>query len=119
MPALTIVLSGMISADPHQGGASCHVLQYVLGVRALGHRVLLLEPIDAARLQPAGAALGESVNAGWFRQVVSEFGLDDWGALLLAGSRTTIGLSYARLCDIAGQADLLINISGMLADENL
>jgi hypothetical protein len=37
----------------------------------------------------------------------------------LAGSRSTVGLSYARLCDIAGEADLLINISGMLADENL
>jgi hypothetical protein len=119
MSALTIVLSGMISADPHQGGASCHVLQYALGLRALGHRVLLVEPIDPARLQPSWAALGDSVNAGWFRQVVSDFGLDDWGALLLAGSRTTVGLSYARLCDVAGQADLLINISGMLADENL
>jgi hypothetical protein len=116
---LTIILSGMISADPHQGGASWHVLQYALGLRALGHRVLLLEPLDRARLQPAGAALGDSVNAGWFRQVVSQFGLDEWASLLLAGSRSTVGLSYARLCDIAGQADLLINISGMLADENL
>jgi hypothetical protein len=119
MSALTIILSGMISADPHQGGACWHVLQYALGLRALGHRVLLVEPIDAARLQPAGAALGDSVNAAWFRQVVSDFGLDEWGALLLAGSPTTVGLSYARLCDIAGEADLLINISGMLADENL
>jgi len=119
MSSLTIIVSGMISADPHQGGATWAVLQYVLGLRALGHRVLLAEPIDAARLQPLGAALSDSVNAGYFRQVLFEFGLDDWGALLLAGSQSTVGLSYSRLCDITGEADLLINISGMLADENL
>lgn len=118
MTALTIVLSGMISADPHQGGATWAVLQYVLGLRAMGHRVLLVEPIDPARVQPSGAALSDSVNAAYFRQVVSDFELDDW-ALLLAGSRSTVGMSYERLCDIAGQADLLINISGMLADGNL
>lgn len=116
---LTIVLSGMISADPHQGGATWAVLQYALGLRALGHRVLLVEPLEPAQIRPSGAALGDSVNAAYFRQVVSDFGLDDWGALLLAGSRSTVGLSYERLCDVAGQADLLINISGMLADENL
>src|SRR5438876_681783 len=119
MSGLTIVLSGMIAADPHQGGATWTVLQYALGLRAMGHRVLLVEPIDVARLQPAGAALGESVNAAYFRQVVSDFGFDDSAALLLAGRRSTVGLSYDRLCDIAGQADLVINISGMLADENL
>jgi len=119
MPALTIVISGMISADPYQGGATWAVLQYVLGLRALGHRVLLIEPIDPARIQPTGAALCDSVNAGYFRQVVSDFGLDDWGALLLAGSRSTFGISYERVCDVAGEADLLINISGMLADERL
>jgi len=31
----------------------------------------------------------------------------------------TVGLSYAQLCDVVGRADLLLNISGMLADENL
>jgi hypothetical protein len=117
--ALTIILSGMISADPHQGGATWAVLQYALGLRALGHHVLFVEPIDPARIQPAGAALGDSVNAAYFRQVMSDFGLSDSAALLLARSRLTVGLSYAQLCDVVGRADLLLNISGMLADENL
>lgn len=119
MSQLTIVLSGMISADPYQGGATWAVLQYVLGLRALGHRVLLLEPIDSQRLQPSGSSLGDSANASYFRQVVSDFGLDGLAGLLLAGSRSTVGLSYAELCDVAQHADLLINISGMLTDETL
>ena len=33
---MRIVVSGMIAADPFQGGATWAVLQYVLGFRALG-----------------------------------------------------------------------------------
>src|SRR5207244_12558884 len=93
--------------------------QYVLGLRELGHRVLLVEPVKPAAVQPVGVALADSSNAGYFRQVIAEFGFEDQAALLLADSRTTVGLSYERLVEIARQADLLINISGMLTDENL
>ncbi len=116
---LNVVVGGMIAADPHQGGATWAVLQYVLGLRELGHRVLLVEPIKADSVLPAGIALADSINARYFRQVVAEFGLEDEAALLLAGSRMSVGLSYERLGEIARQADLLINISGMLTDENL
>ncbi len=109
----------MIAGDPYQGGATWAVLQYVLGLRELGHRVLLVEPIKPASIQPAGAALADSINARYFRQVVSEFGLEDEAALLLADSRTTVALSYERLSEITRQADLLVNISGMLTDERL
>src|SRR6188768_3862298 len=96
---LTIVLSGMIAADPHQGGATWSVLQYVLGLRALGHRVLLVEPIERDRLQPAGMRLGDSISARYFRQVVADFGLEDSAALLAVGSRETVGLPYERILD--------------------
>src|SRR5262249_2166367 len=61
----------------------------------------------------------DSANFAYFRRVATDFDLTDSAALLLAGSRSTVGLSYSRLREIAGEADLLINISGMLADENL
>ena len=60
---LNIVVSGMIAADPYQGGATWAVLQDVLGLRELGHRVLLVEPIKPASIQPSGAALADSINA--------------------------------------------------------
>jgi hypothetical protein len=116
---LTIVVSGMIAADPHQGGATWAVLQYVLGLQALGHRVFFVEPIAASRLTPAGASLASSTNAAYFRQVVSDFELTDHAALLLAGTRTTWGIDYNRLAAIARETDVLLNISGMLADDNL
>jgi hypothetical protein len=116
---LTIVVSGMIAGDPHQGGATWAVLQYVLGLRDLGHRVLLVEPIKPSQIAPCSAALDESINASYFRRVVAEFGLEDKAALLHTVSRSTVGMEYARLKQAVQGADLLLNISGMLADAEL
>ena len=44
-PKLTILFSGMIAGDPWQGGATWAVLQYVLGLRRLGHDVVIVEPV--------------------------------------------------------------------------
>jgi hypothetical protein len=118
-PSLTIVLSGMIAGDPHQGGATWAVLQYALGLQELGHRVLLIEPIDSSQVQPRDVALEESTNATYFQQVTSDFGLEDCAALHAVGSRTTVGLPYDRCLQMAAQADVLLNISGMLTDENI
>src|SRR5918997_1645094 len=87
-PKLTILLSGMIAAVPHQGGATWAVLQYLLGLKRLGHDVYFVDPVEEA-------------------------------ALLLAGTQQTVGLPYARLSELAPRTDVLINISGLLADEAL
>jgi hypothetical protein len=118
-PKLTILLSGMIAGDPYQGGATWAVLQYLLGFKRLGHAVYFIEPLKHKDMRPTGATLDGSVNAAYFRQVMEEFKLTESSALLLAGTRETVGLPYARLRDVARRADLLINISGLLADEEL
>ena len=116
---LTVVVSGMIAGDPHQGGATWAVLQYVLGFRRLGHDVYFVEPVVTSSLRPAGAALDSSENAAYFRRVVAEFGLERSAALLLAGSRQTVGLSHDELRSVGHRADVLVNISGMLTDDDL
>ena len=107
---LKILLSGMLAGHPHQGGATWAVLQYVAGLRSLGHEVVVVEPVEAGKLDPAG-------------EVGRYFGalplLDGAAALLAQGSRDTLGLPYQALERFASEADLLINISGMLRDERL
>jgi hypothetical protein len=107
MERLSIVVAGMVAGDPGQGGATWAVLQYVLGLRALGHRVLLVEPVD--RLDPA--------STRYFEDVVRRFELRDSAALALQGTRETVGVPYERLRAVAAGADLLINISGVLRDD--
>jgi hypothetical protein len=107
---LKILLSGMVAGDPRQGGASWAVLQYVAGLRALGHEVLLVEPVPPARLGCDGEV------AGYFEQLPL---LDGRAVLLGTGSEETVGLPFDALRAFAAETDLLLNISGMLRDERL
>src|SRR5881397_1830938 len=97
MERLKILLSGMVAGDPHQGGATWAVLQYLLGLRRLGHDVYLVEPVRPPALRPAGAALADSDNAAYFHRVAAEFGLEGHRALILEGTRETLGIPYDAL----------------------
>src|SRR4051812_7467738 len=114
-----ILFSGMAAADPHQGGATWAVLQYVLGLRELGHEVLFVEPMPERKALPIGATLETSSNGTYFQNVVEEFGLQGDAALLLSGTQKTLGLCYDELRRRARGCDLLINVSGMLNEPDL
>lgn len=117
---LTIVVAGTIASVPGHGGWTWVILQYLLGLRRLGHRVFFLDPIPPATLRKANSTLDESANAAYFSAVVRRFGLEGSSALLVTdAARDTLGLSYAEIVDIARGADVLINVSGVLRDEGL
>jgi hypothetical protein len=107
---LRILLSGMVAGDPHQGGASWAVLQYLAGLEELGHEVMLVEPVPAAALEPGGAVVA------YFESLPLPAGR---AALLGEGGEETVGVAYPRLLEFARGADLLLNVSGMLGDERL
>src|SRR2546425_8096435 len=100
MERLTILVSGMVAGVPGQGGATWAVLQYVLGLKRLGHDVYLVEPV-APQAVPA--------SAPYFQRVVSEFGIQATSTQLVQGKRETLGLSYERVLGIARRADVLLN----------
>ncbi len=116
---MKILLCGMIAGSPGQGGAVWAVLQYLLGLQKLGHDVFFLEPVRHDSLQPAGSSLQSSRNARYFRDVCSQFGLEGRAALFRAGSRDALGAEYRQLERVADNADLLLNLSGLLRDTNL
>jgi hypothetical protein len=104
---LNILVAASTSATPGQGGWTWAVLQYVLGLRQLGHRVLLLDVLPEAA-SPA--------SASEFHRTSSQFGLDGEVALLLHGTAQTVGVTYADVRDFARRSDLLLNLSGSLRD---
>jgi hypothetical protein len=106
---LRILLAGMVAGDPRQGGASWAVLQYVAGLSELGHEVVLVEPVAAEALEPAGGTVG------YFESLP----LLEGRAALLGDGRETVGMGYRELLEFARGADLLLNISGMLRDQPL
>jgi len=114
---LKIVVSGMIAGVPYQGGATWAVLQYLLGFKRLGHEVYFVEPLEKEALLPGATTLAQSENAEYFHRVMHEAGLNETSALLLERTQETVGLSYDSLERITADADLLVNISGMLRDQ--
>jgi hypothetical protein len=114
---MRIIFSGMIAGDPHHGGATWAVLQYVLGLQRLGHEVFFVEPVKVKSIH--GNSLTDSKNAAYFRSVMHDFGLENCSALLLEGGTQTVGLDHATLLSLAARTDVIFNISGMLADPAL
>ena len=109
MRPLSIVLAGMVAGQPGQGGAVWAVLQYALGLRALGHEVTLVEPVRTL-------ALGAE---RFFADIVRDFNLAGAAALVVEEEGRVIGLSRESLAARCRRADLLLNISGMLRDPGL
>src|SRR5262245_77238 len=114
----TILVAGPMAGDPYQGGASWSVLQYLLGLRELGHDVYFVEPLPGCKRCPA-ESLRTSKSASYFCHVMQKFGLQSRASLLLGEAGDTVGCSYEALRAIASRADLLINLSGVLSDSTL
>jgi hypothetical protein len=112
---MKIILGAVISMPPVSAGCAWNRLQYILGLRRLGHDVLFLEEVrpewsvDAAGQR---CAYADSENRRGFLDIMRQFDpLDHACQLYDAGAETT-GLSPHALRQFVHDADLLIDISG-------
>ena len=108
----TVIVSGTIAATPCQGGATWAVLQYLLGLQRLGCGVYFVEQLDGLERPPPHASR-------YCEQVMERFGFDGRWALLPSGGTELTGMSRQRLRGAADEADLLLNLSGKLADPDV
>lgn len=115
---LRILVAGRLAAAPGQGGAAWAVLQYLLGLRQLGHDVRFVEPLGARPPHSSDVPAVDSARGRYFRAVITRFGLEEVSMLWLDG-RNTVGASPAAVRRWAADADLLINLSGVLEDPAL
>jgi hypothetical protein len=111
--ALKILISGTLAGAPGQGGAAWALLQYVIGLRRLGHNVCFVEQL------PEAGAEGTAASNAYFRDVMRHFGLDGVSSLIDASGNSVSGLERERVRDFASSSDLLLNISGSLRDGRL
>lgn len=117
-----VVVAGALANKPGNGGEAWVRLSWLLGFRKLGFDVHFVEEIRRATcVDAAGAACAfeESVNLAYFRQVTGQLGLSGAATLLYEDGERSDGLARADLLDLAGDADLLVNLSGHLASEPL
>jgi len=103
----TIVISGAIANKLNQGGEAWVRLNWILGFKKLGYRVLFIEQVEE-RADP--------VAIDYFTRVMERFALANSAALIGADFKV---LSGDKIIDAAMSADALINISGHLTVASL
>ena len=116
-----ITVAGSIAQKPHQAGHSWQFLQYLLGLRRLGWDVLFVDRLEDALCrdeQGRACAPQASVNLRYLDALMREFGLDGAWSVVLDG-RAHAGVSRARVLEHVRGSDLLLNVMGFLADEEL
>jgi hypothetical protein len=97
----------MVAGVPRHGGATWAVLQWVLGLRGLGHDVLLVEPV----VEP------DQAITSYFDTVVAGAGLG--GRAVLWSPTAPYGMSEQAVRDFAATADAVVNLAGTLRDPSL
>src|SRR6185295_18250936 len=97
-PKLNILVAGSIASPPGQGGWTWAVLQYLLGLRRLGHDVYYLDVADPAAVTPTDGEFSPAVT--YFRAVMADFGFRRASAMLLKGRQEAIGMGYGELSDL-------------------
>jgi hypothetical protein len=104
-----IVLAGAVAQRPGVGGHTWVYLQYLLGLRALGWEVLLLDSLPT----------DEAATATYLVEVMERFGLADAYSVLLEGTSDTVGRSRGEALEHVRDSAVLINVMGYLDDEEL
>lgn len=118
----SILIAGSLAQKPFIGGHTWVLLQYVLGFRRLGWRVLFLDRLDREMCRDESGApctLERSVNLRYFLDVMRRFGLEEDFCLIDRGSGETVGLSRRRVVERARGSAFLLNVMGFLDDEEI
>ena len=112
---MKVVVAGVLSLPPFSPGTAWDRLNYVLGLRSLGHEVLFVEEVESGWCRDRGGGpcgYERSVNRERFCRTMADFGLLERSSQLYEGGRATAGLRPSELTAALEGADLLINISG-------
>jgi hypothetical protein len=99
------LVAGAVANKPGNGGAAWTRLSWAMGLARVGFDVHVVE-----QLAPGAPADAES----WFAEIMGDFGFSGRSTLLRPDGATASGLPAADLADLAGDAALLLNISGHL-----
>lgn len=113
---MRIVVLGYIVRGPY-GGLVWHHLQYLLGLKQLGHEILFLEDSDdyPSCSSPASPELTSNPSYGlhFIQQAFERFGLKNNWAYYDAHTNNWFGLSKREVLLFCNRADLVLNLSAI------
>jgi hypothetical protein len=112
---LRIIVTGMLAQFP-LGGVTWDYVQYLLGLRALGHDVFYLEDNGQWPYDPTSEGLGEGCkyNVEYLHATLSRWGMGERWAYCFGWKDEWHGMPDQRRREVIASADLLLNVSGTL-----
>ena len=114
--SLRIVVLGFIVRGP-VGGMVCSNLQYLLGLRALGHDVYFVEDSgdEPSCYDPRTHLVGTDPSYGlaFAERLLAPHGLSDRWAYHDTHGRGWVGPAAHRILETVGTADLVLNLAGV------
>ena len=112
MEKLRIIVSGFIGLYP-SGGVTWDYIQYVLGLKVLGHDVYYFEDTGQySNYRTTERAWNDPFDSvAYLRNTMLAFGLENRWAYRDTFSKQCYGLSLLQVLEICSSADLLINVS--------
>jgi hypothetical protein len=116
MPELRIVVAGGVGAMPF-AGVAWQVLQYLEGLRRLGHAVFYLEDTQRWPYDPVADTVCDDAAPAiaYVAKLMERIGLSGaWAYRDVAGDDALHGVSELSLAEVLRGADVLINLSGVM-----
>jgi hypothetical protein len=116
MGGLRIIVTGLLAQYP-LGGVAWDYVQWVLGFARLGHDVYYVEDTNQWPYNPREGGVSKDCrfNIEYLDQLMRGFGLGDRWAYRFAWGGDWFGLSDTRRTELLRTADVLVNVSGVLA----
>lgn len=118
---MRIIVTGLIAQHPTLGGVTWDYLQYVCGLRCLGHDVYYFEDsgewpytLDGGPTGDQWIAHDPTSNIEYLEKVMRRFDMDDRWAYRFPTKPRWFGLSDKKRREVLKTAELLINVSGTL-----
>lgn len=116
-----VVVAGAVARSPGRAGHAWAFLQYVLGFRRLGWKVLWLDSVDPG----PGGGPPDRREIAWFRSLARRFGLAREAALFVGATEPrgagepVFGVSRREALERVRASDLFLNVMGYIRDEEI
>jgi hypothetical protein len=117
---MRIVFGAIVSRHPLVPGSVWNRMQWVTGLRRLGHEVVYVEelrPKWCVDESGQSCEFADCINRQYFARTMQRFGLNGSCCQLYNGGEQTTGLSVEALAEFVSGADLLINQSGHVTSD--
>lgn len=118
---MRIIVTGLIAQHYTMGGVTWDYLQYLIGLKSLGHEVFYFEDSGEWPYNLDGGITGDdwvakdcNSNITYLNKVLSRYDLHHNWAYYFPLNATWFGLPDVKRKEIIQTADLLINVSGTL-----